>query len=124
MCHFKDIGKYEWNNFVSEHPCGYTCMENSYFLKCLAYASQFFKNDYTWQFYSTGQSPLVSVGELRGTNLSTFFSNSHFLRVSSYNLAICIFSEQWNKTHSLTPSFCIQDGGLAFTWHLYSSKLI
>lgn len=107
MCHFKDtIHKYEWNNFVRDHPCGYTCMENGRFLKHLAYASQVFKDGYTWQFYSRGQSSLISVGELHDTNLSTFFSNSHFLRVSSYNFAICIFSRL------LKPLLCIQDGRL------------
>lgn len=33
-----------------------------------------FKDDYTLQFYSRGQSSLIFVGELHDTNLSTFFS--------------------------------------------------
>lgn len=32
-----------------------------------------FKDDYTLQFYSRGQSSLIFVGELHDTNLSTFF---------------------------------------------------
>lgn len=74
MCHFKDIGKYEWNNFISELPYGYTCVENSCFLKHLAYASQFF---YGWLYFKVlqqGQSSLIFVGDLHDTNLSTFFS--------------------------------------------------
>lgn len=109
---------------VRDHSCGYTCIGNGCFLKHLAYASQVFKDDYTWQFYSRGQSSLISGGELHDTNLSTFFSYSHFLRVSSYSFAICIFSDQWNKTRSLKPLLCIQDGRPVFTWHLYSGKLI